>query len=144
MTSWTRSTVLVVIFLEQAELRVKERKQLSLDYWRGNVDKLLEFNERPVLQGAGSISHDDMKSIARDHYATFATQRKAAEALSANAEDVKELDQVGKAVEKERRCVVSLNRYFYQYVPPRPLAEIGAEMKTLEAEIANLLKEVAG
>lgn len=34
---------------------------------------------------------------------------------------------------------INLNRYFYQYVPPRPLDEIDAEMKMLEAEIANLL-----
>ena len=32
---------LVVIFLEQAELRVKDRKDLTLDFWRGNVDKML-------------------------------------------------------------------------------------------------------
>lgn len=37
---------------------------------------------------------------------------------------------------------VNFNRYFYQYVPPRPLAEIDAELKALEAEIAGLLKEV--
>ena len=39
---------------------------------------------------------------------------------------------------------INFNRYFYQYVPPRPLDEIDTEMKTIEAEIANLLKEVAG
>lgn len=38
---------------------------------------------------------------------------------------------------------INFNRYFYQYVPPRPLEEIDAELKTLEAEIAGLLKEVA-
>lgn len=38
---------------------------------------------------------------------------------------------------------INFNRYFYKYVPPRPLAEIDDELKTLEAEIANLLKEVA-
>lgn len=37
---------------------------------------------------------------------------------------------------------INFNRYFYQYVPPRPLAEIDAELKMLEAEIARLLKEV--
>jgi type I restriction enzyme M protein len=37
---------------------------------------------------------------------------------------------------------INFNRYFYQYVPPRPLAEIDAELKTLETEIAGLLKEV--
>jgi type I restriction enzyme M protein len=39
---------------------------------------------------------------------------------------------------------INFNRYFYRYVPPRPLAEIDAELKTLEADIAGLLKEVAG
>ena len=38
---------------------------------------------------------------------------------------------------------INFNRYFYRYVPPRPLEEIDAELKTLEAEIAGLLREVA-
>ena len=37
---------------------------------------------------------------------------------------------------------INFNRYFYQYVPPRPLEEIDAELKALESEIAGLLKEV--
>lgn len=35
-----------------------------------------------------------------------------------------------------------LNRHFYRYEPPRPLAEIEADIKTLESEIIALLKEV--
>lgn len=38
---------------------------------------------------------------------------------------------------------INFNRYFYKYVPPRPLEEIDSELKQLEAEIAGLLKEVA-
>ena len=37
---------------------------------------------------------------------------------------------------------VPLTRHFYKYVPPRPLAEIDAEIKQLEAEIQELLNEV--
>lgn len=37
---------------------------------------------------------------------------------------------------------INFNRYFYKYVPPRPLAKIDAELKALEAEIAGLLSEV--
>ncbi|MGP3699072.1 type I restriction-modification system subunit M [Rhodobacter sp. NSM] len=37
---------------------------------------------------------------------------------------------------------INFNRYFYQYVPPRPLAEIDSELTALEAEIAGLLREV--
>jgi type I restriction enzyme M protein len=39
---------------------------------------------------------------------------------------------------------INFNRYFYRYVSPRPLEEIDNELKTLEAEIAGLLREVAG
>ncbi len=39
---------------------------------------------------------------------------------------------------------INLNRYFYQYEPPRPLAEIEADIHTLEAEIVEMLREVAG
>ncbi|MCP2679809.1 type I restriction-modification system subunit M [Maricaulaceae bacterium NA33B04] len=38
---------------------------------------------------------------------------------------------------------INFNRYFYRYVPPRPLEEIDKELKALEEEIAGLLKEVA-
>jgi len=38
---------------------------------------------------------------------------------------------------------IPLTRYFYKYVPPRPLEEIDAEIKALEDEIQRLLAEVA-
>lgn len=41
-------------------------------------------------------------------------------------------------------CEINFNRYFYKYVPPRPLEEINAELKQLESEIAELLKGVVG
>jgi type I restriction enzyme M protein len=37
---------------------------------------------------------------------------------------------------------INFNRYFYQYQPPRKLADIDADLKTVEAEIAALLNEV--
>ncbi len=37
---------------------------------------------------------------------------------------------------------IPLTRHFYKYVLPRPLAEIDAEIKALEAEIHELLREV--
>jgi type I restriction enzyme M protein len=37
---------------------------------------------------------------------------------------------------------IPLTRHFYNYVPPRPLTEIDAEIKELEAEIQELLREV--
>ncbi|MDU2064487.1 MAG: class I SAM-dependent DNA methyltransferase [Sporomusaceae bacterium] len=37
---------------------------------------------------------------------------------------------------------INFNRYFYQYQPPRSLAEIDAELRAVEEEIAELLREV--
>src|SRR5690554_2888671 len=68
---------LVVIFLEQAELRVKQQKELSLDFWRNNVDKMLAFNDQPILEGAGSISRDQMIEAAYKRYESFDQDRKS-------------------------------------------------------------------
>ena len=39
---------------------------------------------------------------------------------------------------------ISFNRHFYRYTPPRPLAEIDADLKAAEEEIARLLRETIG
>jgi hypothetical protein len=85
---------LVVIFLEQAELRVKQKKDLTLDYWRTNVDRMLESNDQPLLQDSGSVSHDDMKQIATARYEAFDQNRRSAEAIAAEAEDLREIEHL--------------------------------------------------
>jgi hypothetical protein len=97
---------LVVVFLEQAELRVKDRQQLSLDYWRSNVDRLLAFNDRPVLKGPGSMSHAAMKTIVHERYDLFDAQRRAEEARLADAQDLQELD----ALERQLKSSPSKGR----------------------------------
>ncbi len=37
---------------------------------------------------------------------------------------------------------INFNRYFYKYVPPRPLKEIEVDLKTIEQKIADMLEEV--
>jgi type I restriction enzyme M protein len=39
---------------------------------------------------------------------------------------------------------VNFNRYFYEYQPPRPLAEIDADLREMEDKILHLLREVIG
>ncbi len=85
---------LVVIFLEQAELRLKQQKELSLDFWRNNVDKMLAFNDQPILEGAGSISRDQMIEAAYKRYESFDQNRRTAEAKAADLEDLKEIEQL--------------------------------------------------
>ena len=92
---------LVVIFLEQAELRAKGRQDLTLDYWRNNVDRLLDFNEKPILDGAGAISRQRMEQVAHERFEQFDAQRRRDEALEADAEDLRELEALEKRVNRE-------------------------------------------
>ena len=39
---------------------------------------------------------------------------------------------------------IPFTRHFYVYTPPRPLAEIDAELRDLESQIQKLLGEVTG
>jgi type I restriction enzyme M protein len=39
---------------------------------------------------------------------------------------------------------INFNRYFYVYVPPRPLEEIEADIRELETEIVRMLGEITG
>jgi hypothetical protein len=94
---------LVVIFLEQAELRAKQREALTLDYWRSNVDRLLAFSERPVLQGAGSVSSEQMRQVAHERYEQFDAQRRRAEALAADAEDLRALEALERKAQEAKR-----------------------------------------
>jgi hypothetical protein len=89
---------LVVIFLEQAALRVKQRADLTLDFWRQHVDGMLAFNGQAVLQNSGVVSHGDMVGIAQARYETFDTHRRATEALQADAADLQEIELLEKRV----------------------------------------------
>lgn len=93
---------LVVIFLEQAELRTKQQKALTLDYWRDNVDKMLAFQDRPVLKGAGSVSRSQMETATKQRYEAFDEKRREAEAQLADAQDLRELEEWERTVGQER------------------------------------------
>ena len=92
---------LVVIFLEQAELRVKQQKDLTLDFWRESVDRMLAYNDQRVLDGPGSVSHDDMKRIAQERYDAFDETRRAAEAIAADADDLKQIEDLENKLKRE-------------------------------------------
>lgn len=92
---------LVVIFLEQAELRAKQQQDLTLDYWRTHVDRMLTSNDRPLLDGPASISHKVMKTIAAERYETFDTRRRADEARAADADDLKAVESLEKDLKRK-------------------------------------------
>ncbi len=94
---------LVTIFLESAELRVKMRKDLTLPYWRGTVDKLLEDHGVPVLADRGSHSHDEMIRYVTDTYAEFDARRKKYNAQKADADDLAELEREIPAIKHRKQ-----------------------------------------
>lgn len=93
----------VTMFLDFAEDRVSQRKHLTLDQWRTNVDRFITFNERPLLTGNGRISHDAMTQIAHDRYDAFDQQRKHREAIAADAADLDSLTAIETELAKTRK-----------------------------------------
>ena len=85
---------LTTIFLESAEQRVREHKDLTLDFWRENVKALLTFQGQKILVGNGQVSNFDMELYVKEVYARFDAKRKQYEAELADAEDKKYLDDL--------------------------------------------------
>ena len=93
---------LVVIFLETAELRAKNRIDITMKFWRENVDRILEFNEKPLLKRKRKISNAIMKEKVREIYQLFDNKRKIYEAGQADKEDMEELKRLGNKIEQGR------------------------------------------
>ncbi len=91
---------LVVIFLETAELRIKDRIDITMKFWEENVDKLLEFNNKELLIGKGSMSNKVMEERVREIYADFESRRKVFDAEQADEEDLQALRSVEKMLKK--------------------------------------------
>jgi len=83
---------MVSVFLETAELRVKDRKDLSIDYWKANVNSLIAYQEKPLLSGKGSISNAEMENMVAGLYTDFDKRRKEFEAKQADEDDLRELE----------------------------------------------------
>ena len=94
---------LVDIFITSAEERVKGRRDLTLDYWRKNVDNLLTFQEKDILQGKGSISNIEAENIVKGIYDTFNAKRKQLDAQQADDEDIKILEDLEKSIIEKKK-----------------------------------------
>jgi hypothetical protein len=91
---------LVTIFLESAEFRVKQRKMLTMQFWRNSIDKLLDDHDVPVLKTKGVYTHEQAKEFAEKSYLEFNNRRKKYEAQQADTEDIDileaEIKDIGK------------------------------------------------
>ncbi|MDR3220197.1 MAG: virulence RhuM family protein [Dysgonamonadaceae bacterium] len=83
----------VTVFLETAELRAKERKDVTMSFWKENVDKILLLNDKQIFSGKGLISNAQMENFVDKVYERFDAERKKQDALAADEQDLKELEE---------------------------------------------------
>lgn len=81
------------------EVSVKERKDLTMRYWRETVDGLLNFQGKLILQGKGSISNKAMEEHVNAIYETFNARRKALAIAEAEQTDL-ELSNIEESIKQ--------------------------------------------
>jgi hypothetical protein len=93
---------IVTLFLDFAELRTEQRKDLRMADWRAYVDSFIGFSESPLLKGAGRVSHETMVKVVHERYEDFDAKRRQSEAEQADAHDIKDLENIDRAAAKRR------------------------------------------
>lgn len=88
----------VMVFLESAELRAKNRQDITMDFWRENIDKIITFNDKELLKSNGTISNEQMKKLVGKVYEEFDSKRKQFEAQQADLYDLKEIEALEKDI----------------------------------------------
>ncbi|VXD08732.1 conserved hypothetical protein [Enterobacterales bacterium 8AC] len=83
---------LVVVFLETAELRAKSRQDITMDFWRENVGRIIELIDKPLLTHKGQVSHQQMQAVVDGIFLQFDEARKINAARQADEQDKQELD----------------------------------------------------
>lgn len=82
---------LVVIFLETAELRTKNRQEIRMAFWQQNVEQIISSNGFKVLTHAGKVSHARMEQQIETLFLDFDLRRKQQEAARVDSQDEAEL-----------------------------------------------------
>lgn len=68
---------IVVMWLDFAEDQARRRKQVFLRDWDTRLDDFLRFNDREVLENAGSVSKAEADEHAKAEYERFTGRRRA-------------------------------------------------------------------
>jgi hypothetical protein len=93
----------VMVFLETAELRAKNRQDITMNFWRENIDKILELNDKAILQGKGSISNEQMEKMIAQLYDVYDAKRKTDEAVNADSQDLEELKALENTIKAKKK-----------------------------------------
>ncbi|WP_318392803.1 RhuM family protein [Enterobacter sp.] len=93
---------LASMFFEFAEFRAKNKQHLKLADWRQYIDNFIAFNEQPLLHHCGTVSREQMLSLAHERYASFDKNRKVADAREADRIELEQLEQLEKRLAKKK------------------------------------------
>lgn len=90
---------IVSMWLDFAEDQARRRKQVFMKDWQTKLDEFLTFNERRVLDHAGTVSKDDAEAHAHNEYDEFAAQRREQKEQIGEVESIKMLEAAAKRIE---------------------------------------------
>lgn len=93
----------VTVFLETAELRAKNRQDITMAFWRENIDKIILLNDKAILQGKGKVSNEQMEKTVDDLFAVFDAKRKLSEAKQADEQDMEELKALENIIKANKK-----------------------------------------
>lgn len=93
----------VVVFLETAELRAKNRQDITMNFWKENVNKIIEFNDKKLLTGKGAISNVQMEKMVEKVYLQFEANRKLKESQQADEEDLNVLKFLEEEIKNRKK-----------------------------------------
>jgi hypothetical protein len=93
---------IVTMYLDYAERQARQRKTVTMEQWSDKLDAFLEFNEQELLTHAGKVKAEVAKKIAEERYDEFDKKRKIAEVVTADEEDIKELEEFEKRILKNQ------------------------------------------
>jgi len=93
---------IVVMWLDFAEDQARRRKQVFLRDWAEKLDQFLTFNERDVLEHAGSISKQQADKKAKHEYELFAERRRQMLEETGAGDTIKALEELSKTAPKDQ------------------------------------------
>ena len=91
---------IVTMYLDYAEMQAQNRKTINMRQWEEKLDAFLEFNDQKLLGHAGQVEAKVAKALAEEHYDKFDSQRKKREAIEADREDIKEIEELSKKLSR--------------------------------------------
>jgi hypothetical protein len=87
---------IVTMYLDYAEDQAERRQTMTMQDWVEKLDAFLQFNQRAVLENAGTVTHAVAKALAEEEYEKFNRAR-----LTAEAQQPDDFDRFVRQIEAE-------------------------------------------